>query len=47
VATLAEGRQMAGTHSVTFDGTDLPSGIYFARLTAGEFVQTQKLVLLK
>jgi hypothetical protein len=47
VATLAEGRQLAGAHSVIFEGSDLPSGIYFARLAAGEFTQTQKLVLLK
>jgi uncharacterized delta-60 repeat protein len=47
VATLVQGRQLAGGHSVTFDGSELPSGIYFARLEAGEFMQTQKLVLLK
>ncbi|HEX7343093.1 MAG TPA: T9SS type A sorting domain-containing protein, partial [bacterium] len=37
----------AGTHQITFDGSDLPSGIYLARMFAGEFQQTQKLVLLK
>ncbi len=37
----------AGTRRITFNGSDLPSGIYLARLTAGNFNQTQKLVLLK
>jgi hypothetical protein len=37
----------AGTHTIPFDGSDLPSGIYFARLSAGDFTTTQKMVLLK
>ncbi|RJP80711.1 MAG: T9SS C-terminal target domain-containing protein [Candidatus Zixiibacteriota bacterium] len=37
----------AGTHEVTFDGSALPSGIYFVRLTAGGMSQVQKMVLLK
>ena len=36
-----------GTHSVLFDGSGLSSGVYLARLSAGDFTQTQKLVLLK
>jgi len=47
VKTLAEGRWHAGKHSVLFDGSGLPSGIYFARLTAGGAQATQKLLLLK
>ncbi len=37
----------AGTHHITFDGRDLPSGIYLARLQAGELTSVQKLVLMK
>lgn len=37
----------AGSHEVTFDGSDPPSGIYFARLTAGDWSAMQKMVLLK
>jgi hypothetical protein len=37
----------AGTHQIPFDGSSLPSGIYLARLTVGDWQQTQKLVLLK
>ena len=47
VTQLAQGHYDAGEHSATFDGARLPSGIYFARLTAGEFNATQKMVLLK
>jgi len=47
VATLVDSWKPAGKHQAIFDGADLPSGIYLARLTAGDFQQTQKLVLLK
>ena len=47
VATLADEWQTAGIHTATFDGTGLSSGIYLAKLEAGEFTATQKLVLLK
>lgn len=47
VATLVERKQAAGSYNVAFDGARLASGIYYARLNAGEFQATQKLVLLK
>jgi uncharacterized delta-60 repeat protein len=47
VATLADEVRSAGTHTVSFDGSGLASGIYLCRLQAGEFVQTRKMVLLK
>jgi hypothetical protein len=37
----------AGDHQITFDGSGLPSGIYFARLKAGDYNQVQKMVLMK
>jgi hypothetical protein len=37
----------AGTHTVTWNASGTPSGIYFYRLTAGGFTQTRKLLLLK
>ena len=48
VSTLLNGFQPAGSHKITFDAEDLPSGIYFARLsTANGQTKTQKLVLMK
>jgi hypothetical protein len=37
----------AGYHSVQFDGSGLASGIYFYRMTAGNFVDMRMLVLVR
>jgi len=47
VKTLVDGRLEAGYHVLRFDGKDLPSGIYFARLVTDGFEATKKLVLMK
>ena len=47
VKTLVEDRQNSGTHSVTFNASSLSSGVYFYRLSAGSFVSTKKLMLIK
>lgn len=36
-----------GSHELQFDGSELPSGIYFYRLTSGTHTQTRKMMLLK
>jgi hypothetical protein len=46
-ATLVEGNLEAGTHTVTFNTSNLPSGVYFYKLTAGKFSQTRKAILMK
>jgi|GEM_PF-1174231 hypothetical protein len=47
VTILGDGWREAGLHEVTFDGSNLPSGIYMYRLTAGEFMASGKMVLMK
>ena len=48
VSTLIDGFQSAGSHNITWNAENFPSGIYFARLSSvnGQS-QTQKLVLMK
>ena len=36
-----------GTYEVNWNAANLPSGVYFYQLKAGEFVQTRKMILLK
>jgi hypothetical protein len=47
VAVLVEGIRAGGPHQVRFDGSRLPGGVYLYRLTAGEVVETRRMVLLK
>lgn len=47
VATLVEGFKDAGSHSIEFNADNLGSGIYFYKLTAFDFVQTKKMILIK
>ena len=48
VATLIQGSTMGiGQHTVTWQGGNNPSGVYFYRLEAPGFVQTDKMIMLK
>ena len=47
VITLVNEQQKPGHYEVIFDATNLPSGTYFYRITAGNFIATKKLLLLK
>jgi formylglycine-generating enzyme len=47
VAVLVNERKLPGQYEVTFDGSGLPSGVYFYRMHAGSFVQIRKMLLLK
>jgi len=47
VATLVSQNENGGSYSVKFDGSRFASGVYFYRLTAGNFVSAKKLIILK
>lgn len=47
VNTLESGYKNAGKYSVNFNASDLPSGIYFYKLEAGQFSQIKKMILIK
>jgi photosystem II stability/assembly factor-like uncharacterized protein len=47
IITLVNEDQTAGEHRVTLNANNLPSGVYFYRITAGNFVETKKMTLLR
>ncbi len=47
VSTILNKFQKANRYEVEFNGANLPSGIYFYQLKAGNFAETKKMILLK
>ncbi len=47
VKTLVDRDMEPGHHAAVLDASGLPSGVYFARMVAGRYVETRKMVLLK
>ena len=47
VARLADSEQSEGSHFITWDVSNIASGIYFYRIQTEGFVQTRKMLLLK
>jgi endo-1,4-beta-xylanase len=47
VAVVLNQNVNAGYHEITFNGSDLSSGVYFYKLVAGEFIRVKKMMLVK
>ena len=47
VVSLVNEQKEAGSYSVTFNGSNLASGVYFSRLTAGSYTSLIKMILAK
>ena len=47
VSTLISGKMEAGYHSVVWNADAHASGVYFVKMVAGEYISTQKLMLVK
>ena len=47
IAVLINEEKKAGTFEVVFDGSELPSGIYFYQIKTGNYIEIKKMVLIK
>jgi len=47
VVTLVDGQQEAGYRSVTWEDSEAASGVYFYKLTAGDFTEVKRMTLLR
>ncbi len=47
VAVLTDGSKGPGNHEVRFDAGELPSGIYYYRMTARRYSETKKMLVIK
>ena len=47
ITTLVDQQLQPGTYEVEWDASQYPSGVYFYKLTSGEFAETKRMVLLK
>ena len=47
VAILQSGFQTPGYHKINWDGSNHPSSLYLLQLKAGDFIEAQKVLVLK
>jgi hypothetical protein len=47
VAILVNTNKEAGNYSVSFDASQLPSGVYFYKMQSGNYISTKKMILIK
>ena len=47
ISTLVDSYQIAGSYSINFDASLLPSGIYFYKISSGSISQSKKMILIR
>ena len=47
VQKLVNERLSPGTYSVDWNASDFPSGVYFYRLQAGDYIMTKRMLMIK
>jgi len=47
IASLVNEEKKSGVYEVIFNGDNFPSGIYFYKIKAGEFLEVRKMIMLK
>ena len=47
IGVLLNEEKEAGYHSVDFNASELPSGVYLYKLQVGSYVETKKMILTK
>jgi hypothetical protein len=47
VATVVDGEMEAGEHTVIYNASGLPSGVYLYRLEVGNFIRTRRMVIIR
>jgi len=47
IAVLVDKNMPAGSHTVKWQAEDLSSGVYFYRMTAGDYSATKKMILMQ
>ena len=47
IITLVEEEKPAGNYEIKFDASNVPSGVYFYSINAGDFSDTKKMILIK
>ena len=47
IATVLDSNLEKGMHEIKFDASKLPSGVFFYRMTSGDFVETRKFMVIK
>ena len=47
IQTLVQGFQIAGYHSINWNASNYPSGVYLIQLASGKHIETRKIILIK